>query len=113
MMISELERRALLGDQQAQEECTRKWIVLQCPFCGRKNLTLYTNGNVYHNHQGQDCVMDGMFIPLPKWNSRKLSPIGRCEECAKLEKGGPGYGWCGNKTKRFDSFCSDFKPQNE
>lgn len=29
-----LERRALLGDRQAQEECTRRGIVLACPFCG-------------------------------------------------------------------------------
>lgn len=32
--MTDLERRALLGDQQAQEECTRQGIVLRCPFCG-------------------------------------------------------------------------------
>lgn len=32
--MTELERRALLGDRQAQEECTRLEIVLPCPFCG-------------------------------------------------------------------------------
>lgn len=32
--MTDLERRALLGDRQAQEECTRQGIVLRCPFCG-------------------------------------------------------------------------------
>lgn len=32
--MTELERRALLGDKQAQEECTRQGILLPCPFCG-------------------------------------------------------------------------------
>jgi len=27
-------RRALLGDKEAQQECTDRGIVLQCPFCG-------------------------------------------------------------------------------
>ena len=32
--MNDLIRRALLGDREAQEECTRKGIVLPCPFCG-------------------------------------------------------------------------------
>lgn len=32
--MTELERKALMGDEQAQEECTRQGIVLPCPFCG-------------------------------------------------------------------------------
>lgn len=32
--MTDLERRALLGDKQAQKECTEKGIVLPCPFCG-------------------------------------------------------------------------------
>lgn len=31
--MTELERRALLGDKQAQEECTEKGIMLPCPWC--------------------------------------------------------------------------------
>lgn len=31
--MTDLERRALLGDKQAQEECTRQGIVLPCPHC--------------------------------------------------------------------------------
>lgn len=37
--MTELERRALLGDRQAQEECTRLGIVLPCPFCGNIPIT--------------------------------------------------------------------------
>lgn len=31
--MTELERRALLGDKDAQEECTEKGIMLPCPVC--------------------------------------------------------------------------------
>ena len=31
--MTDLERRALLGDRKAQEECTRNGIVLECPWC--------------------------------------------------------------------------------
>lgn len=39
--MTDLERRALLGDQQAQEECTRRGIVLACPFCGGSAMIEY------------------------------------------------------------------------
>lgn len=32
--MTELERRALMGDREAQRECTEKGIVLPCPHCG-------------------------------------------------------------------------------
>lgn len=31
--MTELERRALMGDREAQEECTKRGILLPCPFC--------------------------------------------------------------------------------
>ena len=31
--MTELERRALMGDKNAQEECTEKDIILPCPIC--------------------------------------------------------------------------------
>lgn len=34
--MSDLERRAMLGDQQAQEECSRQGIALPCPLCGKQ-----------------------------------------------------------------------------
>ena len=38
MTEKELIRRALLGDQQAQKECTEKEIVLPCPHCGSNKI---------------------------------------------------------------------------
>lgn len=32
--VTELERRALSGDTEAQRECTEKGILLPCSFCG-------------------------------------------------------------------------------
>lgn len=34
--MEELERRALLGDRKAQEECTRQGIVVACPHCWKR-----------------------------------------------------------------------------
>lgn len=33
MSMDDLERRAVLGDRQAQDECTRQGIALPCPIC--------------------------------------------------------------------------------
>lgn len=118
--MTNLERRALMGDRQAQEECTRRGIVLRCPFCGGstddKSGTIFKLARIelYAHKRTGKCVYDGsMIYNLSIWNTRQAPPIGRCGECAKLGKGGLGYGWCGNKTKQFDSFCSDFKPKEE
>lgn len=37
--MTELERRAMLGDKDAQLECTEKGIVLPCPVCGNMAYT--------------------------------------------------------------------------
>ena len=34
--MTDLVRRALMGDREAQEECTRQGIVLPCPICSKK-----------------------------------------------------------------------------
>lgn len=34
--MTDLERRALMGDKKDQEECTEKGIALPCSFCGSK-----------------------------------------------------------------------------
>lgn len=38
--MTDIERRALLGDPQAQEECTRRGIVLPCPIGVLKRLSI-------------------------------------------------------------------------
>lgn len=114
----ELERRALLGDRQAQEECTRRRIALRCPFCGRKDvLTLHLNRNIYHNYQS-DCVLGGRFVPLSDWNTRLAQPVGRCSECGHSTVDlDYGKTWCnltlGCREVKPDGFCNEFKPKED
>ena len=35
--MTDLVRRALLGDAEAQKECTEQGIAPPCPFCSKKN----------------------------------------------------------------------------
>ena len=109
----ELERRALLGDRQAQEECTRRRIVLRCPFCGRKDIpTLHLNSNIYHNYQS-DCVLGGRFVPLSDWNTRPAPPVGRCMECEHLKDNDGVCLYCevfNMTTPGPEAFCCRFEP---
>ena len=50
MTEKELIRRALLGDQQAQKECTEKEIVLPCPHCGSNKINKkYACGDYWYS----------------------------------------------------------------
>lgn len=109
--MNELERRALLGDRQAQEECTRQGIVLPCPKCG-KNVQEYETvaelcclepgSDVYDNLKKYFGIVCntlqggcGIFVcgekendkksALSEWNQRPAPPIGLCKDC-KYEK---------------------------
>ena len=98
--MTDLERRALMGDKKAQEECTEKGIVLPCPCCGGKSSVRYTGNNssfkgfksnVYmRSNPGYiSCEKCGITSTrnnrvcrsLKKWNTRATPPIGRCGEC--------------------------------
>ena len=98
MNDKELIRRALLGDQEAQKECTEKGIVLSCPFCGAS---------------GDDVNLD--------YNS-----VGRCGECKhayiNFFSASSGTALCRlwtNKTEGIqmvmqqNDFCSYFEPREE
>lgn len=50
--MTDLERRALLGDRQAQEECTEKGIMLPCPWCGCNGKVSFKN----HRFCGQNYL---------------------------------------------------------
>lgn len=120
--MTELERRALLGDRQAQEECTRKGIVLACPFCGG-DFDAEFNGvmfkmertNLYAHKRTGRCVLDGEIIfDLSDWNTRPAPPVGRCGECEKSPDIGTktkSMRWC----RRFraevkpDGYCDEFR----
>ncbi|WP_419543556.1 Lar family restriction alleviation protein [Negativibacillus massiliensis] len=111
----ELIRRALLGDQEAQEECTRRGIVLPCAFCGSENIVI-SNWGLWRVWC-QECLgkSDDQLSQadaIKKWNTRPAPPVGRCcdckfysyyDECCKI-----------NNTKMFlGDFCSYFKPREE
>ena len=112
----ELIRRALMGEKQAQEECTEKGIVLPCPFCGNENNIISNWGmfRVWCPHckaKSEDTLTTR--DALKSWNARPAPPIGRCEECA-------AYGvfkdnQCVNtgyyRTRQ--DFCSDFERREE
>lgn len=92
--MKELERRALLGDKQAQRDCTEKGIVLPCSWCKKVPAEEdifpdYAGWIIYH-----DCKIAGhmrvkaktRFDLILKWNTRPEPPIGRCKDCAYKQK---------------------------
>lgn len=89
--MTNLERRALLGDREAQAECTAKGIVLPCPCCG--------GGAKINLFLGTKCVTCTFcpcaIIPGPKssdldalvaWNTRPKPSVGRCKTCVHWSK---------------------------
>lgn len=122
--MTELERRALLGDRQAQEECTAKGIVLPCPCCGDE-VTLDFIPAHEHPIVGLPDYSGGTFIEcnnctyamsgkdkqevLMRHNSRPAPPIGRCGECRNWN-GGDCYR---QELTKADDFCSYFESREE
>ena len=113
--MTDLERRALLGDTEAQRECAERGIVLWCPFCGTKPRIAC--GGPYNDSRGvysswfvqctkcgtiergshdyfTFCKETGEFVrdgnskkeAIEKWNTRPAPPIGRCKECSNWDK---------------------------
>lgn len=120
--MTDLERRALLGDRQAQEECTRKGIVLACPFCGY-GAELAEKDSLYSVVcKDGTCIASDIqpeygeaMVALADWNTRPAPPVGSCKDCAEKEKATvnkKGYLICpasGMDITDYD-FCSWFKP---
>ena len=119
--MTDLERRALLGDKQAQEECTEKGIVLSCPFCGgtikrkigfaglnffkcQKCGAVISFDNDYYNSHKNEAV--------EAFNTRFAPQIGRCGECKhSWNQDEYGYINCTNLhvIMKQDDFCSLFE----
>lgn len=106
----DLERRAMLGDRQAQEECTRKGIMLACPFCGGKaSVSCDPNGTVdameriwaYTVVCNRCCATSGLgfsqIMMIRKWNTRCVPPVGLSKDCKS---------WRGDQNDA-DAPCSD------
>lgn len=75
--MTDLERRALMGDRQAQEECEEKGIVLQCPFCGGKPQLKYNYVAQKKKQWSVQCrcgarffFVDRRYKAIEAWNRR-------------------------------------------
>lgn len=117
--MTDLERRALLGDQEAQKECTEKGIALPCPHCGAKDAEIikYAFGRLRYECQSchaATCLHGSAKMALVDWNTRPAPPIGRCGEC-KHSTYDEKYGnrWCnlnlGSRIVGENDYCGRFK----
>ena len=134
--MDSLVRKALLGDREAQRECTEKGIVLPCPFCGKELREHKTrkwtaakdesiNRTIVEHKAKTGCHLDNWVmdkeLDLESWNTRPAPPIGRCGECKCWQRNGSDWGSCSkwyteDKVQAFmleDDFCSYFEPKEE
>ena len=121
--MDSLVRKALLGDREAQRECTEKGIVLPCPRCGNENNIISNWGmfRVWCPHckaKSEDTLTTR--DALKSWNTRPAPPIGRCGECefytvlghCKLHYQEPDQYGSGAYVEMLpDDFCSYFEPR--
>ena len=122
--MTDLERRALLGDRKAQEECTEKGIVLPCPFCGMqpkiKKHEFFGSAPCYVI--SCNCETSGYQFwgivdrAIRAWNTRTAPPVGRCRTCMwglpDENPNGPDM-FCDQFDKWLlkDDFCSCYEPK--
>lgn len=96
--MTNLERLALLGNKEAQKECTEKGILLPCPICNG----VPTRHKISEDFLGVGYKTNGFCVFClncrtsteylksqneadERWNTRRTPPIGRCEECQYQE----------------------------
>ena len=108
----DIERRALLGDRKAQEECTQRGIALPCPMCGESQEIDFRINKVHH--QRSKCLFSNKFIELDDWNTRAAPPIGRCKDC-KHKKIILSSIYCDfdECARNENSFCIEFEPKED
>lgn len=118
----ELICRALLGDQEAQKECTEKGILIPCPWC--KGEMQICHGDTYGYYKTK-CIRCGAESPekpseweaISRNNTRPAPSIGKCGECAlwKEEKECPGAFCCTitGMERESNDFCSEVEPKEK
>lgn len=117
--MTELERRALLGDKQAQEECTRQGIMLPCPFCGGKAMIEYDDIMPFeYSAFCEDCgvmtsVSEDKQVTISVWNTRPAPPIGQCGECKHWYEKHCAHGTCATEPTKSSFYCGDFEPKDD
>lgn len=122
--MTELERKALMGDPEAQRECTEKGIVLPCWRCGGEaevnelpigGKPLYAVAYKKHYCGAYGAGNRSAAKALEDWNTRPAPPIGRCGECKHwggIDEYGDGF--CHNpdgidNIAKSEDFCSYFE----
>lgn len=119
--MTELERRAMMGDRQAQEECTEKGIALPCCH-GNSCVIIHWNIESYDMCRVvsvDGCCFQSMIYftekeALDNWNTRSTDLVGRCKDCAHKAKAtvnAKGFLICpasGMEISDYD-FCSYFQ----
>ncbi len=125
MNDKKLIRRALMGNKQAQRECTENGIVLPCPFCGGRNI-ITSNWGMFRcwcpdcHSKSEDCL--NAVDAIKSWNTRPAPPIGRCGECefytvlghCKVHSQEPDQYGSGSYVEMSpNDYCSYFKPKEE
>lgn len=124
MTDKELIRRALLGSQEAQQECTEKEIALPCPFCKGGAIVEYDAVAPFeYDVVCGDCgVMLGISedkkVAILEWNTRPAPPVGMCGECKWYECGKEWYPYCNHpdglvNSVRATDFCCCFEPKED
>ena len=124
--VTDLIRRALLGDESAQEECTEKGILLPCPFCGSKSVSFECQDSTWRGRHGVMCT-NSLCIAyditpqygtaksaIKDWNTRKTPPIWRCKVCSYKRRAtvnNKGFLICPASGMEIDDddFCSYFE----
>ena len=131
--MTDLERRAMLGDAEAQRECTEKGIVLPCWRCGGEanvyqtsafGRPLYAVSCKTHYCGAYGCAHRTEKEAILYWNTRPAPPTGRCGECKHSTNpaaltmiyGEPGtltchHGPCNRRNVNENDFCSYFEPK--
>ncbi len=121
--MTDLERCAMLGDREAQEECTRQGILLPCPFCGEKPFVKTQELDGYTIKTISCCItVEKLVTPLvdwalKAWNTRVAPPIRRCDTCKwageNIEHPSDPHIFCDQFERILlkDDFCSLYEPE--
>lgn len=111
--MTDLERRALMGDKKAQEECTEKGIVLPCPYCGSMKIIDHLEPYVWFRCASCGCesmINKDKRSALQAWNTRTPPPIGRCGTC---DWWGAVDGPMACDITDADDYCSQYEQREE
>lgn len=115
--MTELERRALLDDQQAQKQLTESRILLPCN-CGGNAIRLAPP--MYYSYwvACEVCRMNtGGYKTQEEadsaWNRRPAPPIGRCDDCNHRYENEDNEYECEihNICPDDNFYCKDFEPK--